>query len=489
LLYEVLDDTSNSAIIRSPNPTEPMPHLSRIPALLGAVTALLLGASALAAQTGRADPAVLDSIAGAGVRTNRAIGMVAAVVRGNDTLLMKAYGRANVEWDVPMTVDAMFEVGSIAKQFAAAAILQLRDAGKLALEDPITKWLPNLGAGGNGVTLRHLLSHTSGIFQFGEQQAFEINMFIPGMPRDSAQRLVKIEPFQYPTGTAQAYNNSGFWLLGLVVEKASGMTYEAYLEQRIFGPLGMTRSMFCNSLLNVPKRAHGYGMQNNVIRRAPMVQYAWVFAPGAICSTAGDMVTWLQALHGGKVVAPASYTEMTTPARLADGTAVRYGLGIKLAEDYRGVYSIGHGGTAPGFRADAAWYPAARMAVVVLMNTSPTNLSPAGVGGALAREVVPWPRPELTWYPGDPAELVGRYEQVRGGNQTGVVIEVSVTPDGLGFTVNGSPPQRLPWAGGLTFYPQENVTLTFRRANGETGPVTELRRDDPGNHAIFRKVR
>lgn len=465
-----------------------MASLVRLTAIPGALAALLLGVSPLAAQTGRADPAVLDSIAGAGVRANRTVGLVAAVVRGNDTLLMKAYGRANVEWDIPMTVDAMFEVGSIAKQFAAAAILQLRDAGKLTLEDPITKWLPGLGAGGNGVTLRHLLSHTSGIFPFSEQHDFEVNMFIPGMPRDSATRLMKLEPFQYRTGTAQAYSNSAFWLLGLVVEKASGMTYEAYLEQRIFGPLGMTRSMFCNSALNVAKRAHGYGIQNNVIRRAPMVQYAWVFAPGALCSTAGDLVTWLQALHGGKVMSPASYAEMTTPARLADGTTVRYGLGIKVAEDYRGLLSIGHGGTAPGFRADAAWYPGARMAVVVLMNTSPTNLSPAGVGGALAREVLPWPRPGLASYPGDPAELVGRYEFFAGGNFPGAVIEVSVTPTGLGFSVNGSPAQPLPWAGELTFYPQENVTLTFRRANGETGPVTELRRDDPGNHMILRRV-
>jgi len=453
------------------------------------VLLLILAASSLAAQTGRADPAVLDSIAGAGVRGGRAVGMVAAVVRGNDTLLMKAYGKANVEWDVPMTVDAMFEVGSIAKQFAAAAILQLRDAGRLGLEDPVTRWLPSLGASGSGVTLRHLLSHTSGIFPFSEERDFEATMFIPGMPRDSATRLIRLEPFQFPTGTAQAYNNSAFWLLGLVVERASGMSYEAYLEQRIFGPLGMTRSMFCNSSLNVPRRAHGYGLQNTVIRRAPMVQYAWVFAPGALCSTAADLVAWLQALHGGRVMSPESYAEMTTPTRLRDGTVVGYGLGIKVAEDYRGLRYIGHGGSAPGFRADATWYPEGRVAVVVLMNTSPTNLSPASVGGALAREVLPWPRPQLSSYPGDPAELAGRYEHVAGGNFPGAVIEVSVQPTGLGFSVNGSPPQRLPWARGLTFYPQENVTLTFRRANGETGPVTELRRDDPGNHMILRRVR
>lgn len=200
----------------------------------GAIALAILAASTAAAQS---DPSLgdrLDSIAAAGVRAGRAVGMVAAVVRGNDTLLLKAYGKADVEWDIPMSVDAMFEVGSIAKQFAAASILQLKDAGKLSLDDPITKWLPDLSPGDTVVTLRRLLSHTSGIFQFSEAQEWEVNLFNPRFPRDSAYRLVKLEPVQFPPGEAQAYNNSGFWLLGVVVEKASGMKYEDYLQQRIF---------------------------------------------------------------------------------------------------------------------------------------------------------------------------------------------------------------------------------------------------------------
>jgi CubicO group peptidase (beta-lactamase class C family) len=446
---------------------------------------LSMGAPAVAAQSRQANPRTLDSIAGAGVLQNRAVGLVAAVVKGNDTLLMKAYGRADVEWDVPMSVDAMFEVGSIAKQFTAAAILQLRDAGKLSLDDEISTWLPELGTSGNAVTLRRLLSHTSGIFHFGDTPEWEVNFFRPGFPRDSAYRLIKLDPLQFPTGEAQAYNNAGFWLLGLVVEQASGMTCEDYVSQRTFEPLGMTRSMYCNSSANVPRGAHGYGMQNGVIRRAPMVAYTWVFAPGAICSTAGDLATWLKALHGGKVLSPESYAEMTTPATLADGTTLQYGLGIKVGEDYRGLRYVGHGGTAPGFRADATWYPEAQMAVVVLMNTSPTSLSPGSVGGELARAVLPGQA--FTYYTADAAELIGTYQHVVGGNRSGLVIEVTQTPTGLAFSPSGGRPQRLPWAGGLKFYAQETVTLTFRRANGNTGPVTELRRDDPGNHSILKK--
>jgi CubicO group peptidase (beta-lactamase class C family) len=447
---------------------------------------MALAAATAAAQSAPSLGERLDSIAGAGVRQGRAVGMVAAVVNGNDTLLMRAWGKADLEWDVPMTTDAMFEIGSIAKQFAAAAILQLKDAGKLALDDPITKWLPDLGTSGAGVTLRRLLTHTSGIFQFGEQAEWEVNLFNPQFPRDSARRLIRLEPFQFPTGTAQAYNNSAFWLSGLVVERASGMKYEDYLKQNIFQPLGMARSMYCDSFANVPRRAHGYHMLPGGIRRPPTVNYALVFGPGAICSTAGDLVTWLQALHGGKVLSPESYADMTTPATLADGTRLQYGLGIKVGTDVHGLRHIGHGGTAPGFRADATWYPDARMAVVVLMNTSPAPVSPGEVGGELASAVLLEGQPEFRYYTGDPTELVGTYRHVRGGNRA-ITIEVTATPAGLAFAPAGRRPERLPWAGGLTFYAQETTTLTFHRANGDTGPVTELRRDDEGNLMILRK--
>lgn len=462
--------------------------LSSFRAFTFALVVLPLAPSRSSAQRGQPDPAVLDSIASAGVLQNRVVGLVAAVVKGDDTLLMKAYGKANLEWDVPMHVDAMFEVGSIAKQFAAVAILQLRDEGKLSLDDDITKWLPvQVDAGGAKITLRQMLSHTSGIYQWQEEREVENLSWNPGLPRYSLYRFIKLTPPQFAPGEAQAYNNSAFWLLGLVVEKASGMTYEEYLAKRMFEPLGMTRSMFCDHSTNIPRRAHGYHRFPSGLRRAVRLPYSLVFAPGAICSTAGDLVTWLTALHGGKVLSPDSYTEMTTHAQLNDGTPVMYGLGIKVGENYRGLKLIGHGGTAPGFRADAKWYPEAQMAVVVLVNTSPTDLSPAAVGGALAEHILPVPRPEFEYYTGNAEDLVGRYRHVRGGNRDLGTIEVTQSPNGLAFSVNGSRPQPLPWAGGLTFYAQPDVTLTFHRQGGASGPVTELRRDDMGNLMILEK--
>lgn len=458
-------------------------HVRHVRSLLGAFGTISIFAASASGQSGGTSAAALDSLARAPVRANRTVGLVAAVVRGNDTVLMKGYGKANVEWDVPMPADAMFEVGSIAKQFTAASILLLVDQGKLSLDDEITKWLPTFRTPGGKVTLRHMLNHTSGLAISGGN----LGIWDHRVTRDSAFALMRADRFQFPTGHAQAYNNNAFVLLGLIVEKASGMSYEQFVETKIFEPLGMKRSMYCNSIENIPRRAHGYGVQNGTIRRAPMVAHVLPFAAGSICSTAPDLVIWLKALHGSKVLSPKSYAEMTTQSRLENGMALQYGLGIKVGEDFRGLKYIGHGGAGPGFRADALWYPDAQLAVVVLSNTSPANFAPAEVTGDLARAVLPWPRPEFKFYTGDASELIGKYEFVMGGNQPSFSVEVTQTPTGLAFSRSGARPVPLPWVGGLTFYAQENVTFTFRRANGDSGPVTELRRDDAGNHYILRR--
>ncbi|MEE9244851.1 MAG: serine hydrolase domain-containing protein, partial [Gemmatimonadota bacterium] len=226
--------------------------------LLPAALLLVTVAVPAAGQTDAALLQRLDSIAGYWVHRDLAVGVVAAVVRGSDTLLFKAYGKADVEWDVPMPLDAMFETGSVTKQFTAAAVLRLRDQGKLSLDDDLTRWLPDFDTRGHTVTLRHLLAHTAGIADFTETLEFGSLSTNIRFPRDSAYALLQRYPSQFEPGEAQIYTTSGFWLLGLVIERASGMTYEDYIEQQIFAPLGMTRSMYCHSEENIPRRAHGY---------------------------------------------------------------------------------------------------------------------------------------------------------------------------------------------------------------------------------------
>jgi CubicO group peptidase (beta-lactamase class C family) len=424
----------------------------------------------------------LDSLAASGVVENRAAGIVAAVVRGNDTLLLKGYGKADVEWNIAMPVDAMFEIGSITKQFTAVAILQLRDEGKLSLDDEMTKWLPDFDMRGNKVTIRRLLDHTSGIKGLTEMPEFG-NLASNGrFPRDSAYALIKRYPFEFRTGEAQIYNNSAFWLLGLVVEKASGGTYEDYIEKKIFEPLGMKRSMYCNSAENVERRAHGYQVLNGQVRRAPTNVHTWPFSAGSICSTAGDLVTWLKALHGGKVLSAKSYAEMTAPGKLNDGTVLGYGMGIGVGKDIRGLNFIGHGGSIGGFTAEATYYPDAQAAIVVLMNSN-GNIDPGAVAGELAAELLPWERPVVKQFSGDVKLLLGTYKGPSRGRD--MVMEVTQGPQGPLFSANGAPPRPLAWLDGWSFR-QGSAVLTFRQG-GNGGPASEIRFQSGSAYYILKR--
>jgi CubicO group peptidase (beta-lactamase class C family) len=441
-----------------------------------------IGASTATAQPGRALVQRLDSIAGAGVLEKRSVGITAAVFKGNDTLLLKAYGKADVEGDVPMTVDTIIPIGSTTKQFTAAAILQLRDQGKLSLDDDITKWLPDFETRGNKVTLRHLLGHTSGVTNLTEMQELRAMQLFrnPTATRDDVYKVINRYPFQFPTGTMEIYSNTNFWLLGLVIEKASGMTYEDYIEKKIFEPLGMKRSMYCNNSENVPRRAYGYGMRSGMPRRAADIVHTGTYAGGAICSTAEDMNTWLQALHGGKVLPPRSYAEMITPARLNDGTALRYSMGLSVGEDSRGLRYIGHNGGGFGFSSEARWYPGAKLAVVVLTNSEPDTITV--VTGDLAAAVLPVPRPAGP-FTGDASLLVGKY---RGpGRGTDMVIEVTQTPQGIAFSFDGTAAGPLPWVESWTFRRGDSL-LTFRRSS-TSGPATGLRFDTAGDHFVLKR--
>ena len=423
----------------------------------------------------------LDSIANAPVVEQRVVGIGVAVVKGSDTLLLKGYGKADVEWNVPMAADAMFEIGSVTKQFTAAALLQLRDEGKLSLDDEITKYLPDFPTRGHKVTLRRLLDHTSGIKGLTEMPEFG-PLHVTNFPRDSAYVVIKKYPFEFAPGDAMIYNNSAFWLLGLVIEKASGMTYENYVEQKIFAPLGMTRSMYCNSSEVVERRAHGYMVQARNIRRAPSNVHTWPFSAGSLCSTAGDMVTWLKALHGGKVLSARSYAEMTTPSTLNDGTPLRYGMGIGVATNARGVKVIGHGGGIAGFVTEVSWYPASDLAVVVLMNSN-GPIDPGALAAELAAEVVPGTRPVMQAFTGDAAPLAGRYAGPSRGRE--MVAVVAQGPQGVTISVNGSPARPVMWVDGWTFR-TGNVILTFRRA-GNSGNASELRYDTGGGHYVLKR--
>jgi hypothetical protein len=210
---------------------------------------------------------------------------------------------------------------------------------------------------------------------------------------------------------------------------------------------------------------------NGAIRRASQNVHTWPFSAGSLCSTAGDLVTWLEALHGGKVLSAASYAEMIKPSKLNDGTPLRYGMGIAVGKDIHGLNFIGHGGGISGFTSQATWYPDARAAIVVLMNSN-SNLDPGAIAVELAAEILPWTRPApAKQFAGDAAPLVGRYKGPSRGRD--MVVEVTKSDSGVRFSVNGGAARALSWVEAWTFQ-QGTALLTFRRA-GENGPATELR--------------
>ncbi len=258
------------------------------------------------------------------------------------------------------------------------------------------------------------------------------------------------------------------------------MSYEDYVETKMFGPLGMTRSMYCNHSENIPRRAYGYGMRNGITRRAPDVVYTGIYAAGALCSTAEDMITWLRALHGGKVLSPKSYAEMITPSTLNDGTPLRYSMGLTVAEDRRGLRYIGHDGGGFGFSSVVNWYPEAQLAIVVLTNSEPDSI--AVMTEDLAAAVLPVPSPAGP-FPGDASSLVGTYKGLGHGGE--MAVEVRQTPRGLMLSLAGAEADPVTWIAGWSFRRNSSI-LTFRRG-GTNGPATELRFDTGGDHFILKR--
>jgi CubicO group peptidase (beta-lactamase class C family) len=274
---------------------------------------------------------------------------------------------ANVELGVPMQPGMVFDLASVTKQFTAAAILLLQERGKLSVEDDITKYLPDYPTHGQTITVHHLLTHTSGIPNFTAlpewrpQEDMTVRQVID---------LFKDKPLDFNPGEKLSYSNSGYILLGAIVEKASGKSYEDFIEQEIFAPLGMQHSRYGHQDEIVPGRVAGYVKgEDGSARIAEYFSRTQAFAAGALMSTVDDLSLWVDALTSEKLLTRASLERMTTPAKLNSGepTPAAYGLGI--AEE-GGMRIYEHGGGIPGFNTDILIIPDRRLQVIVLSNFS-----------------------------------------------------------------------------------------------------------------------
>jgi CubicO group peptidase (beta-lactamase class C family) len=325
------------------------------------------------------------------------------------------------------------------------------------------------------------LDHTSGIKGYTEMDVFD-EIVTRKLPRDSLVARFAAEPFDFPPGQALIYNNSAYFLLGLIIEKVSGMPYEDYVEKNLFAKLGMNRSSYCSNSEVVPRRARGYQLTSDGLIGAPYLDHTWPYSAGSLCSTTGDLITWLRALHGGKVLPSASYQEMITPGKLEDGTAVRYAMGLSRTPDPRGRAAIHHGGGIYGFLSDTRYYPDEDLYVVVLVNTT-GNLSPAAIANELVDVVLPSTPVVRRAFEGDATPLVGTYSGPARGRA--MTVKVTATDSGITAAMNDGRPAPLVWIEGWTFQIGGQL-VTFQRS-GDAGAATVMRIDSGGGHFVLRR--
>lgn len=319
-------------------------------------------------------------------------GVSVAVVRNDHLLFAKAYGTENLETGTPATTTTVFRIGSITKEFTAAAIMLLAQNGKLSIDDQVSKYVPELGPAGP-LTIRMLLGQTSGLHEFTNTPASAITILKRHTTKQMIDFIAAMKPLtDFKPGTKWAYSNTNYYVLGAIVERVSGMSLGKFLEKNVIAPAKIKSTMVDHEADVVLNRASGYAAlagQSAKYRNAPYFSIDDAGGAGALRSTASDLARWQQALFNGRVVNSSSLALMTSPARLSDGTvAVRrdapitlgppdYGFGLELGS-LDGIKAIGHAGAVPGFTAYLVTFPSIDMTLAILTNGQHTkNLAEA----------------------------------------------------------------------------------------------------------------
>ena len=345
------------------------------------ISFLLLSSSILAAQ--EMPSALRDKVDAVARKTLAETGVPSAsiaIVQGGAITYSQAYGDARVDPREPAAPAMRYSIGSISKQFTAAAILLLAEDGKLSLDDPVSRFVPNLTRG-NEVTIRELLSHTSGYQDYWPQDYVMPSMLQP-VTADKILDLWARKPLDFDPGTQWQYSNTNFVIAGLIVEKASGKPFLQFLSERIFTPLGMKSVMNIDQEHLTETDAVGY-MRYGIgpLRRSPKEGKGWLFAAGELAMPAEDLAKWDRSMINQTVLKPASYAAMERETVLKNGLGTHYGLGVTVRNEL-GKRAIEHGGEVSGFTANNTVFPDSRTAVVVL-----TNEDAVPASGDLAKKI------------------------------------------------------------------------------------------------------
>lgn len=371
-------------------------------------------------------------------------GCAVGVAQQGKVLLTRGYGMADLESDAPITVETIFESGSVAKQFTAAATVLLALDGRLSLDDPVQQYVPELPTYDRPLTIRHLLTHTSGLREWSSLVAMQ------GWPRGTRAHtqdhlfdvVVRQRSLNYPVGDYYSYTNSGYGLLFTIVERVSGMTFQEFSQARIFGPLGMNHTRWRDDFARlVPERAQAYERDDGAWKLD--MPFEHVVGPGGLLTTVGDFLRWNEALTNRSLGA-ALVDSLSRQMRLTSGREIQYALGLTFGS-YRGVRQVSHSGATAGYRTFLARYPEhGNLSVAVLCNAANANAT-AHAHAMVDRLITDFPGPvPLDTLAVDPATLApfaGVYRNSR-WHQARIVTRAELArlrrlPDGSFWSPNG----------------------------------------------------
>jgi CubicO group peptidase (beta-lactamase class C family) len=336
------------------------------------------------AQTAASPGAAVDAYIESQLREQHIPGLALGVLRDGQLIKSQGYGLANIELDVPVKPETVFQTGSVGKQFTATAVMMLVEEGKLSLDDPISKYLPGAPAAWSGITVRHLLTHTSGIAEYTSR----INLQTDYTEDELFQKLIAM-PLDFPPGEKWSYSNTGYVLLGFLIHKVTGEFYGDFLQQRIFQPLGMTSTRIISEAAIIPNRSSGYEWVKDHIQNqtwvAPTINAT---ADGALYTNVLDLAKWDAALYTEKLLKKSSFDQMWTPVTLKNGTTHPYGFGWELG-DVNGHRLLEHGGAWQGFTMDIARYVDDRLTIIVLTNLDSEHSAPWTIAHHVAGLYIP----------------------------------------------------------------------------------------------------
>lgn len=468
--------------VRSSHFRNTMPYIHSVPALVISLAACAPVAFAQAPSTDAALAAAVDAIVQRTLAQPNAVGLSIAVARGDQLIVTKGYGTADLESGWPVDDQTMMRIGSVTKQFSAAAVMKLVEQGKLSLDDTLDKMLPDYPPTSKPVTLRQILNHTSGIWSYTEDGKF--------MERDSTMELkseeviatFKDKPLEFDPGTKWNYSNSAYYLVGEIIERAAGMPYAQFVQEELFAPLGLSRTRYESNREIISNRAQGYAFDGGKLLNDQTIGADVPGAAGSLLSTAADLVRWNIALAGGKAVSPDSYALMTATTVLPSGRDAEYGLGLGI-DTFEGRKRISHGGGIPGFTSMLAYLPEEKLTVAVISNCE--SLNPGKAADSIMRaalgiaEFVP---KDLRVADADLARFAGVYVF------QSMPLELTVSgQDGQVFAqATGQKATRLLYQGNGEFRADFDPEVKFVFPAGE-GPAPSLTLHQRGQHVADRK--